>query len=71
MSTRDTLLCVLRKMTINELLDELDNIEVDYRRKLLTTVTYNVSVELTLIVLEEKRQEQDTMDAYKRAMSIV
>ena len=71
MTTEETLLCVLRKMTLDELIVELKNIEKDYQRKLLTTITYNLSIELTLRVLEEKRQEQDIMDAYNRAMSIV
>lgn len=71
MNTEDTLLRVLRGMTLCELIQELENIEKDYQRKLLTTTTYNVSVELTLRVLEEKRQEQDITDAYKRAMSII
>jgi len=68
MTTEETLLRVLRKMTVCELMDELINIEKDYQRKLLTTISYNMSVELAEKVLEEKRQENRTMEAYKRSM---
>jgi enhancing lycopene biosynthesis protein 2 len=65
------LLTILRRLSVEELETELDDIETDYRKKVLSTNGYNTALELTTIVLLEKRQERDTMDAYDRAMSII
>lgn len=58
----------LRKMTIAELNNELQEIEDDYKKKFLSTKDFEECRDLVLKVLEEKRQEKSTMDAYKRAM---
>ena len=58
----------LRTMSIVELEEELEELEIDYRRKFLSTKEYMYCVEKVTTVLAEKRQEQDRTDAFKRAM---
>jgi len=58
----------LRKMSIPELEAELEELELDYRKKILSTKDYYECVDSVEKVLKEKRQEQSITDAYKRAM---
>ena len=59
----------LRELTIVELEAELEELELDFRRKILTQKDYYECVRLVVKVLREKRQELDATDEYKRAMS--
>ena len=58
----------LRTQTIDELEDELLELDQDYRKKILSTKDYYECRDMVLKVLKEKRQTQDTVDAYKRSM---
>lgn len=59
----------LRKLSLAELEAELEEIEEDYKRKILSTKDFYECREMVLKVLEEKRLEQNVTDAYKRAMA--
>lgn len=58
----------LRKMSVGELVKELDELESDWQQKILTTDDYYECVRLVKKVLAEKIHEQHVADAYKRAM---
>jgi len=59
----------LRKLSVIDLEAELEEIEDDYRKKILSTKDYFECRDMVLKVLKEKRQELDVLDAYKRAMT--
>ncbi len=64
MSNCDT----LRTMSISELEIEMEEIETDYKKKFLSTADYRECRDSVIKVLKEKRQEQNCMEAFKRAM---
>lgn len=59
----------LWKMSIEELEFELKELDIFYRKKHISTKDFDECVHTITIVLKEKRQTQNTMDAYRRAMT--
>ncbi len=68
MSDRTATMEYLQTLTILELESQLEDVEHFYTKKGLVTSDYEMCVKEILIVLQEKRQEQECMDAFNRAM---